>query len=245
MASHQNLQLRPGNAALSHLVAHYSPDAKLQKVIDSLPSFGVELYGEAQQEARKILSVDHRNQVARIVKRVVAAVSGASAKETALANSLFDLQLAVFFRELTEYVADEAIASLLTDALLYQATGFEAASATQEQILHYGTHDTRGIEKFQMARKLMPHVQDIEGWVFGSEYSAIVSGRPKHFANVTEGTFFSLPRRVSARIHIRYLLYGTLPTKTEQEAMEQWVKDGIEILKKTSSQVGMTVNPRG
>src|SRR6266436_1573453 len=121
------------------------------------------LYRDAQEEARKILSVGGRNSLTGIAKRIAAAISDPSAKETALANSLFDLQLAVFFRELTEYVGDNPTASLLTDALLYQATGFEAASATQEQILHYGTHNTRGIEKFQLARKLMPHVQDIEG----------------------------------------------------------------------------------
>jgi hypothetical protein len=242
MASHQNLQLRPGSAALSHLVAHYSPDAKLQKVIDSLPSFGVELYSEVQQEARKILSVDHGNQIARIAKRVAVPVSGASAKETTLANSLFDLELAVFFREVTKYIGDNAIASLLTDALLYQATGVEPASATEEEVLDSGTHNVRGIQKFQVARKLMPHIADIEGWTFGKEYSAIISGRPKDFANAIEGAFFSLSRRVQARVHVRYLLYGTLPTKTEQQAMEQWFKDGIEILKKLGSEVTATVN---
>lgn len=242
MGSHQNLQLRPGNAALSYLIAHYSPDAKLQKVIDSLPSFGVELYGEAQEEARKILSLNHGNQVARIAKRVAAAISGPSAKETALANSLFDLELAVFFREVTEYTGDNAIASLLTDALLYQVAGVEPASATEEEVLDSGTHHVRGIQKFQVARKLMPHIADIEGWTFGKEYSAIISDSPKDFANVTGGAFLSLSRRVQARAHVRYLLYGTLPTKTEQQAMEQWIKDRIEILKKLGSEVRATVN---
>ena len=148
--------LRPGNAALSDLICHYSLDAKGQHIVDSLPNFAGELYRDAQQEARKILNAGTRNSPMGIGRRIAAAISGPSAKERALANSLFDLQLAVFFEELTEYLGDNAITSLLTDALLYQATGFEPDSATEEQILYYGTHNTRGIEKFQIARKLMP-----------------------------------------------------------------------------------------
>jgi hypothetical protein len=232
-SKHQNLNLRPGNAALTDLVARYLPDAKLQKVVDSLPSFGAKLHDEAQQEARKILSAGRGGLFARLASRML----GASPSETALANSLFDLYLAVFFREVTKYVDDNTIASLLTDALAYQATGVETGSVTEQQILACRTGDTRGIQKFQMAKTLMPHIQDIEGWTFGSEYSAIVCGRPKDFSKVIQGALFSLSRRVMARVHVRYLLYGTLPTKTEEEAMEQWLKDGSEILKKLVSQV--------
>jgi hypothetical protein len=241
MTAHENLQLRQGNVALTYLVSQYPADAKVRKLIEALPSFGAALYRDAQEEARKMLIAGCENRLTRIVTRIAAAISGNSTKETGLANSLFDLESAVFFREVTEYIGDNTIASLLTDALLYQVTGFEAASPTEEQVLYGGTHNVRGIQKFQIAGKLMPRIADIEGWTFGSEYSAIISGRPKDFSNVIKGAFLSLPRRARVRAHVRYLLYGTTPTKAEQEAMEQWLKDGIEILKKLSSQVTATL----
>lgn len=213
-------------------------DVKLRKLINSIPTFGVELYCEAKEEAQKILSARRGTRLARLVSRI----SGASSKEMPLANSLFDLYLAVFFREVAEYVRDNTVASLLTDALAYQVTGVEAGSVTEQQVLDCRTHDTRGIQKYQVAKKLMPHIRDIEGWTFGSEYSLIISGRPKDFAKVIEGAMFSLSRRVKARAHVRYLLYGTLPTKTEQQAMEQWLKDGTETLKELASRVTAPVN---
>ena len=65
----------------------------------------------------------------------------------------------------------------------------------------------------------------------------IVSGSPKAFHKVIQGALFSLSRRVQARVHVRYLLYGTLPTKAEQQTMEQWLKDGTDILKKLVDQL--------
>ncbi len=209
---------------MNYLVAHFPQDAKLQTVVDSLPKFAGELYADAQEAARTLLRSHTPNPLTRIVRGIVAAVSGASAKQTALANCIFDLQLTVFFSEFSKHFGNNDVASVLVDALLYQATGFEAASPTEEQLLFAGTHDVRGIHKFQVARKSKPHIGDIEAWTFGKEFSAIVSGSPMDIAYIVSASPFSLVARVRARWHIRNLLYGTLPTKEDEQALEAALK---------------------
>src|SRR5712691_6730532 len=119
----------------------------------------------------------------RVARRLAALVSGSrSAKETALANSVVDLQLTVFFRELSTYVGDNEIASVLVDALLYQATGCEARSPTSDELLFLGTHNARGIHKFQVALKKTPRIAAVEARVFGKEFGAIVFGSPMDIA---------------------------------------------------------------
>ena len=209
---------------MSYLVSHYSEDAKLQTVVDSLPKFANELYGDARESARGLLRSRTPNPLARIARGIVAAVSGGSTKETALANCIFDLQLTAFFSEFTKYFGDNDVASVVVDALLYQATGFEAGTPTEHQILFTGTHHTRGIHKYQVAHKATPHIGDIEAWTFGKEFSAIVSGSPLDIACVVSVSPFSLIMRGQARWHVRYLLYGTPPTKEEEQALEAAIK---------------------
>jgi hypothetical protein len=167
MNAHQASGLRAGNRALNYLVSHYPRGAKLQTVIDSLPKFADELYGDAREAACGLLRSHTPNPLARIARGIVAAVSGGGTKETALANCVFDLQLTAFFSEFTKYFGDNDVASVVVDALLYQATGFDAGSLTEEQLLFAGTHEVRGIHKFQVARKSKPHIGDIEAWTFG------------------------------------------------------------------------------
>jgi len=224
MSEHQDSGLRAGNRALTYLVSHYPQEAKLQTLIDSLPKFAGELYGEAREAARSLLRSHTPNPLTRIAGGIAAAFSGASAKKTALANCIFDLQLTVFFTELTKHLGDSDVASVLVDALLYQATGFEAGSPAEEQLLFAGTHDTRGIHKFQIAHKSKPHIGDIEAWTFGKEFSAIVSGSPMDIAYIVSVSPFSLVARVRARWRIRYLLYGAHPTKEDEQALAAALK---------------------
>ena len=209
---------------MSYLVSHHPQDAKLQAVVDSLPTFAGELYSDARKAARTLLRSHTPNPLTRFARGIAAVVSGASAKEIALANCIFDLQLTVFFSEFTKHFGDNDVASALVDALLYQATGFEAGSPAEEQLLFAGTHDTRGIHKFQVARKSKPHIGDIEAWTFGKEFSAIVSGNPMDIAYIVSVSPFSLIARVRARWHIRYLLYSTPPTKEDEQALEAALK---------------------
>jgi hypothetical protein len=226
MSSEHNPTLRAGNKALDYLVAHYQPmDRKLRGLTDSLPRFADDLYRDAQYAATSLLRGHTPNRLVRAARSLAAVVSGGrSAKQTALANCLFDLQLTVFFAELKDYVSDNDLASVLVDALLYQATGFEAGSPTEDELLFQGTQNTRGIHKFQVARKRTPHIGDIEAWTFGKEFGAIVSGSPLDIANIVSVSPFSLVVRVRARWQIRQLLYGTPPTKEDEEALDAALK---------------------
>src|SRR5439155_17952824 len=87
------------------------------------------------------------NALVRIVRAFGAAASGTSAKEAALANSIFDLHLGVAFAQVAEYLGDNALASLFVDALLYQATGFESRPATEDEIFSYGDAEHKGPSK--------------------------------------------------------------------------------------------------
>jgi hypothetical protein len=225
MSNDYNSAMREGNKALSYLIAHYSPmDGKLQAVTDSLPKFADGLYRDAQGAARTLLRSNTPNPLVRTVKAIAAAVSGPSAKETALAKSIFDLQMTVFFTELKKHLGENDVASVLVDALLYQATGLEAGSTTEEELLSSGTQNTRGIHKFQLARKSQPHIGDIEAWTFGKEYSAIISGNPLDLAYIVSASAFSLVARVRAQWRIRHFLYGTPPTKEDEQALEAALK---------------------
>ena len=212
--------LRAGNTALSYLDILYPRDAKVQTVINLLPKLSGELYNDAQEAARLLLHSHAPNLLARIGEGIAAAVSGASTKETALANSVFDLQLTVVFSEFADHFGDTDVAWLLVDALLYQATGFEADSPTNEQLLYAGTHDTRGAQKFCIARKIKPHLEDVEGWIFGKEFSAIVTGSPLDLAYITSVAPSSVEMRVHARWIIRYVLHGTLPTEKDHQVLK-------------------------
>jgi hypothetical protein len=221
VSTQQNSELRAGNRALSYLVSHYSPmDAKLQAFTDSFRKFSDELYRDAHKAARTLLLSHTPNPLMGSASGVDAAVFGGSDQETALANSIFDLQLTGIFAELKQHFGDNEIASALVDALLYQATGYEAGSPTEEELLFAGTHNTRGIHKFQVAHKRKPHIGDIQAWTFGKEFSAIVYDSPLDIAHIVSVSPFSMVARVRARWHIRYLLYGTPPTEEDKQVLE-------------------------
>jgi hypothetical protein len=230
MTSHPNTELRSGNNALDYLNDHYQPmDAKLCSVIKLLPKMGDDLYGDAKRAAKDLLRNKSSNPLVRLTKDLAALVSGSlSRKWNALTLCIFDLQLTVFFSEMSAFVGDHDIASALVDALLYQATGCEKSSPTTNDLLACGTQNARGIHKFQLAQKAFPHNKDHVGWTFASEFAAIECGNPNHFASVISVLPFSLIARVHARWHIKYLLYGTLPTKQDQQALDAMLKKGKE-----------------
>ena len=103
---------------MSYLVSHHPRDAKLQTVVDSLPTFAGKLYGDARRAARKLLRSHTPNPLTRIARGIAAVVSGASAKETALANCIFDLQLTVFFSEFSKYFGENDVALRLEELTL-------------------------------------------------------------------------------------------------------------------------------
>ena len=227
MNSQHRLELRRGNRAFDHLIAHYQPlDEKLQTFVESLPKIAHDLYNEAEDGARGLLRTFTPNPLVRTGRAFAALVCRSRPpKEIALANCIFDLHLTVVFEELQKYAGDAEVASLLVDALLYQATGCEASSPTSEEVLDLGTQNARGIQKFKSAHELMPHIGDIETWMFGKEFSAIVFGDNGSFSSIISIRPFSLVARTRAQWQIRYVLYGTRPTRQDEEAMEATIKE--------------------
>jgi hypothetical protein len=216
---------------LGYLVSRYSPmDPKLQALTDSLPKFGDELYSYAEDEARNLLRSPTLNPLKRVARGIAAAVSGGSAKQRLLVNCIFDLHLTVFSLVFMEHLGDSDSASALVDALLYQATGSEPASPAEDEeaVSDAVTQNVRGIHKFLVARKTMGHLGDVEGWIFGREFSAIVSGDSRDIAKIVSVSTFCLATRVYARWHIRYLLYGVMPTEEDKQALEVSLKNQVK-----------------
>jgi hypothetical protein len=201
-------------------------DAKLRSFTDSLPKFADGLYRDARNAARSLFRNHTPNPLLRVASSLATMVTGCRpTKETALANCIFDLQLTVLFAELSKYFGNKEIVSLLVDAFLYQATGCETGDPSSEELLFLGTQNTRGIEKYRLAQKEKPHIGDIQAWTFGKEFGAIIYGIPLDIAHILSVSPFSMVARVRARWHIRYLLYGTSPTKQDEEELLATLKE--------------------
>jgi hypothetical protein len=198
-------------------------DSKLVFLVESLTTIADELYHDSQAAARSLLKANTRNPLIRIVRGVVMLSGSLTPRGITLTNCIFDLALTSYFNEVFQYIQDKKVASVLVDALLYQATGYEPSSPTLDDILDLGTENARGIHKFQLAHEAMPHIGDIEAWIFGKEFAAIMVNDPGNLAHIIPVAPFSLIFRAKARWRIRYLLYGTLPTRQEREALEALV----------------------
>jgi hypothetical protein len=212
--------LRQGNRALDYLTQNCQPlDSKVAFLIEMIPKISEDLYSQARQDATLTCFSGTTNRVSQIIHGLTGAVSG---RKTLIAQCIFDLSLTVYFDEVYAYCSDKEVASLLTDALLYQATGCEAGTATEDQVLHEGTHATRGVHKFAFAKTKMEHIGDVIAWLFGKEIAAL-QGTPGDIAVIIAVAPVSMMLRVHAKWTIRYFLYGQLPTETEQEQLNQVV----------------------
>jgi hypothetical protein len=227
-------RLRTQNSALDYFVSRHSPiDPKLQTFIDSFPKFAYELYCGAEDEARYLLREKRYllrlctpNPLKRLARGIAATLRGRS-KQKLLADCIFDLHLTVFFTVFMEHLGDADGASALVDALLYQIRGYAKASPTQDEqaVSDATTENVRGVHKFVVARKTLAHLGDVEGWIFGREFSAIISGDPFDFIPVQSVQTSSIYTRVCAGWHLRYLLFGVLPTDEEQQALKAFFGD--------------------
>jgi hypothetical protein len=182
-------ELRPKNRALEYLVQHHqTTEPKLRLVANALPQLASALYAEAEQSAMNLLMSENKSPLAKSVAKLFGLRR--SSKQTLLANCIFDLQLSSCFGEFSKYFENHEIASLVIDALLYQATGLEATSPADDEIL-LGTQNARGIHKFQVAKRKMPHIASIESWMFGKEYGAIKYDRPMEIGNILSVSSFA------------------------------------------------------
>lgn len=212
-------QIRSGNRALEYLVSHHRPlDAKIGPLVDALPVLGNELYGHAQKAGQVLRQNIHTNRVARSARIISALFKGSANEADLIALCIFDLELCVYFDMVFSCCGDKEATSLLVDSLLYQATGYQASSPSDYEILDEGTHKARGIQKYVLSRQQLKFKGDIEAWVFGKEVSAILHGNAKDLATILGVSTFSILVRVEARKKCAFSLYGALPTEAEQNA---------------------------
>jgi hypothetical protein len=212
-----SFKLRKGNRALKYAQSQFI-DAKVQKAIESIPELADGLYYYARGSARALLKSN--TTTARSAVRSVAGLFFGPTKETELANSIFDLQLTAVFSILSNDLGND-IASVLVDALLYQATGCEAAALPDGEppLFLLGCEKVRGIHKYHVARQKMPHIGDIEAWTFGKEFGSIVYGNPMDIAHIMSVSALAFAARVRAQWSVKFVLHGTKPTKEDEEKL--------------------------
>lgn len=85
------------------------------------------------------------------------------------------------FDELAKCCGDNELASLFVDVIVFEATGCEARTPAEAEVLDEGTQRVRGLSKYVLGRRLL-RVPDVEGWMFGKEYSALLTGSAKDLA---------------------------------------------------------------
>ncbi len=187
----------------------------MQFLVETLPKFARELFGEAESTAKSLYLDQASNVFSRLIRKSSIAV-GATSKQLLLGRCVFDLFLLTYFDEVSEYCGNKEISSLLVDALLYEATGSEASASNEFEVMFEGTQNSRGVHKFAVAQEKMAHIKDVGAWLFGSEVAAI-EGHPKDIAIVMSVSTFSILLRRQAKWTIRFLLYGTMPNESERE----------------------------
>jgi len=225
--------MRTGNRALTYLLAKHQPfDAKTQKAADSIAAIAKDFLFLANESAKPLVQPHTEGFFQKLLKR------GAMTK--ALAQSIMDLQLTVAFNEFQNFVGDAAIASLLTDAVLFEAIGQEATSPTETDMLVGSTKDVRGIHKFMLAYKKYPHIGDTDAWAFGKEYAHIVSGCALDIAHIASVASVTISIRVHAKWAMRLVLAGTPPTDEERKNLDKLMKDGAARMEATIAKLGQS-----
>lgn len=203
---------RAGNRALEYLRAHYSAEPDLRDLVESLPMFGFVLRNDAKRQASDIW-----HELAGPGLRLLGRISG---KRKLLTNCVIDLMLTSCFSQILESRKDRELASLLADAAVYEITGYEAGKATESQVLDEGTQKVRGLSKYALGRKIL-QVGDVEGWVFGKECAALLSGRSKDIAHIMTVQPYAVRIRGVGELVARYWIYGIEVTEADLEKVSQ------------------------
>ncbi len=223
--SHANLEkvhVRDGNEALDDLLANYQPmNAEVKFLVDSLPEFAEQLFELARGAAKNLHASLAPNAFSRMLRARSSIYARPTSKRGLLALSIFDLMLVTYFNEILIYCGDKEISSLLVEALLYEATGFETSAPRDDDILLSDTHKLRGIYKYLLAEQRKKHI-DTAGRLFGKEAAAI---ERRSFGTLVAVSPFSLSIRRQAQWMIRFLLHGIEPSDEEREALDKMISD--------------------
>jgi hypothetical protein len=220
-------RVRAGNEALDDLLANYQPmNAEVKFLVDSLPEFAERLFELARGAAKNLHASLAPNAFSTILRARSSKYARPKSKQGLLALSIFDLMLVTYFNEILIYCGDKEISSLLVEALLYEATGFETSAPRDDDALLFETHKTRGIYKYLLEGQKKKHITDTAGRLFGKEVAAIESRGS--FGTMVAVSPFSLSIRRQAEWMIRFLLHGIEPSDEEREALDKMISDSCE-----------------
>jgi hypothetical protein len=217
MARHN---FRRGNRALEHIHAHYASTRQLSHLIDSIPTLSSLLRKQAEEMTQRLYAD------AGLVSRLVGKLSG---KSRLFAKCILDLMLVPCFEGAYKYSNDNELASLFIDAVLYEATGCEASTPAEGEVLDEGTQRARGLSKYILGRRLL-RVPDVEGWMFGKEYSALLTGSAKDIAYIAAVHPTTILIRGIGKWAVDYCLFGSLPTEADKKALDSLVDASGESL---------------
>jgi hypothetical protein len=199
-------------------------NAEVKFLVDSLPEFAERLFDFARGAAKNLHASLAPNAFSRILRARSSIYARPKSKQGLLALSIFDLMLVTYFEEILIYCGDKEISSLLVEALLYEATGFETSASHDDDILLSETHKTRGIYKYLLLeRQKKKHITDTAGWLFGKEVAAIE--RRRSIGTRVAVSPFSLSIRRQTQWMIRFLVHGIEPSDEEREALDKMISD--------------------
>jgi hypothetical protein len=216
--------VRHGNEALDDLLANYQPmNAEVKFLVDSLPEFAERLFELARGAAKNLHDSLAPNAFSRILRARSSIYATPKSKQGLLALSIFDLMLVTYFEEILIYCGNKEISSLLVEALLYEATGFETSAPRDDDTLLFETHKTRGIYKYLLERQKKKDITDTAGPLFDKEV-AVIESRGS-FGTMVAVSPFSLSIRRQAQWMIRFLLHGIEPSDEEREALDKMISD--------------------
>lgn len=225
-ANSEKLHVRDGNEALDDLLANYQPlNAEVKFLVNSLPEFAERLFELARGAAKSLHASLAPNAFSRMLRARSSIYARPRSKQRLLALSIFDLMLATYFEEILIYCGDKEISSLLVEALLYEATGYETSAPRDDDTLPFETHETRGIYKYFLERQKNKHITDTAGRLFGKEVAAIESRGS--FGTMVAVSPFSLSIRRQTQWMIRFLLHGIEPSDEERDALNKMISDSF------------------
>ena len=185
--------LPEGNRALAFLLKTYSEHPQISTIVEALPKLAEAFNDRAKATAKKLCATGD-NPVS-------------NENQDLLGACVLDLELASAFEAVLDYTGDASLASCYIDALLFAATGREAGGVpTDIEYRTGGTEKYRGVAKYVGAKRHF-RLSDPVAWLFGKEYSAIVSGSALDFAYITAVNPLTLSIRV---IDVKWLArFGT------------------------------------
>jgi hypothetical protein len=206
--------LRDGNRVLDSLLSGYTGrhPHHVRRLGNDLPIYGDLLYGITKKETVSFLGT--RDQVV------------GTDMQHELSLSIFDFILSVYCEDVFQFLDhDKQAPLLLTDALLFQVTGQEAATVKEGDILGGRSHNIRGIRKFLLIKQMKKNQSfnpqgNAWSWLLGVEAAHILCGGPDLSVELQIMARSPLVR-YDASATVKLLLYNEQPSAVKRIKLEE------------------------